>query len=160
MTTTCEAKDEGSRAAAEGGPTSPDGAAGDWRSSCPIGRTLDIIGDRWSLLVVRDLLYCESCTFKKLSASPERIPTNTLTDRLRKLEAAGLVERRVYQRRPVRHDYALTPRGKALAPVLRQLALYGLGGDESAFAHWARMVKERAVDDRGGEEKEEAERRG
>ena len=89
------------------------------RSECAIAGSLDIFGDRWSLLIVRDLL------FGDLAASSERIPTNTLADRLRKLEEAGIVSRERYSDRPPRHTYRLTPRGRALAPVLDALASWG-----------------------------------
>jgi DNA-binding HxlR family transcriptional regulator len=91
------------------------------RSRCPIANVLDLIGDRWTLLVVRDLLFFQKVRYKDFAASAERIPTNLLADRLRRLEAAGIVEKRAYQQRPVRHEYRLTQRGRDLLPVLREL---------------------------------------
>ncbi len=95
------------------------------RSDCAIAGSLDIFGDRWSLLIVRDLLFGEPLRYGDLAASSERIPTNTLADRLRKLEEAGIVSRERYSDRPPRHTYRLTPRGRALAPVLDALASWG-----------------------------------
>ena len=104
-------------------PTPP--AADDFsRSACAVANTLDVIGDKWSLLVVRDLLHGKQ-TFGELLDSPERIPTNLLADRLRRLEEAGIVERSAYQERPVRHAYGLTPKGKALGEVLLALVKWG-----------------------------------
>jgi DNA-binding HxlR family transcriptional regulator len=60
-----------------------------WRSQCPVARTLDLIGDRWSLLIVRDMLLGRS-QFQQFLASPENIPTNVLSSRLKLLEGGGL----------------------------------------------------------------------
>src|SRR5215475_5994813 len=98
-------------------PSSPPDLSALRRSDCAVANTLDVVGDKWSLLVVRDLLHGKH-TFGELLDSPERIPTNLLTDRLRRLEEAGIVERAVYQERPVRHAYGLTPKGEALGEVL------------------------------------------
>ena len=93
------------------------------RSECPISSTLDIIGDKWTLLVVRDLLDGKT-RFSQFERSPESIPTNILTDRLRRLEAAGLITRiRVGSR--TRHEYRLTDKGRDLRTVLLDLAAWG-----------------------------------
>jgi DNA-binding HxlR family transcriptional regulator len=94
------------------------------RSACAIASTLDLVGDRWSLLVVRDLLQGKR-TYSELQASPESIPTNILADRLKRLEAAGIVSSSAYQERPVRYAYALTARGEALGEVLLALVKWG-----------------------------------
>lgn len=94
------------------------------RSGCPIASSLDIIGDRWTLVVLRDLLNGKS-RFGEFLASPEGIATNVLTDRLTVMEANGLVEKQLYQQRPRRYAYSLTPKGEALLPVLQQLCLWG-----------------------------------
>jgi len=90
------------------------------RSGCPIATTLDLLGDRWTLVIVRDLLTGKS-RFAELASSPERIPTNVLAARLKHMEASGLIQRRPYQERPVRHAYALTDRGARLLPVLQAM---------------------------------------
>ena len=90
------------------------------RSGCPIATSLDIIGDRWTLVIVRDLVNGKT-RFGELASSPEKIPTNILAARLRAMEAAGLIERRAYQTRPPRHAYALTSRGEALLPLLQAM---------------------------------------
>lgn len=90
------------------------------RSSCPIATTLDLLGDRWSMLLIRDMLIGKA-RFGEFLASPEGIPTNILASRLRQLEEAGLVEKRPYQTRPERFEYALTKQGEALLPVLQEV---------------------------------------
>ena len=94
------------------------------RSTCPAACALDVAGDRWTLLIVRDLLRGRD-TYSKLAASDEGIPTNILADRLKKMEAAGLIEAKPYQARPVRYAYALTAKGKGLGDVLGALARWG-----------------------------------
>lgn len=96
------------------------------RSACPIANALDLLGDRWTLLVIRDLLFLGKRRFGEMLSSPEGIPTNILTDRLRRLEERGLVEKIQYQLRPLRYEYQLTPMGMDLLPVLRSLAEWSL----------------------------------
>lgn len=97
-----------------------------FRSGCPISTTLDIVGDRWTLVILRDLL-CGKTRYSEFLASPERITTNVLADRLRRMEEAGLVTRSAYQRRPLRHAYALTRRGQDLRPVLQAMCRWANG---------------------------------
>ena len=94
------------------------------RSPCPSACALDVVGDKWSLLVVRDMLRGKQ-TYNDLLASPERIPTNLLAERLERLERAGLISRSAYQRRPVRYAYVLTDKGKALGDVLKAYVQWG-----------------------------------
>jgi DNA-binding HxlR family transcriptional regulator len=94
------------------------------RSACAVASSLDILGDKWSLLVVRDLLHGRS-TYGELARSPERIPTNILADRLERLEGAGIVSSAPYQERPVRYAYTLTPKGRALGDVLLAFVRWG-----------------------------------
>lgn len=96
------------------------------RSDCAIAGTLDVVGDRWSLLIVRDLLFCGELRFADLATSAEGVPTNTLADRLRRLEDAGILTREAYSDRPVRYRYRLTERGRDLASVLDAMATWGL----------------------------------
>ena len=94
------------------------------RSACAIANSLDILGDKWSLLVVRDLLHGKR-TYGELALSPERIPTNILADRLERLQSTGIVTRTPYQQRPVRYSYTLTPKGSALGEVLLAFVRWG-----------------------------------
>jgi DNA-binding HxlR family transcriptional regulator len=106
------------------------------RSACPLACTLDLIGDRWTLLVVRDLA-CGKRSFNDIARSPERIATNILADRLGRLVAAGLVERRASAETPGRETYHLTERGKSLGPVLAAIAEWGLKNVKGTKAHLA-----------------------
>jgi DNA-binding HxlR family transcriptional regulator len=94
------------------------------RSTCPIAGTLDLVGDKWSLLVIRDMLHGKR-TYGELADSPEGIPTNILADRLKRLEDAGIIESAVYQERPARYAYALSAKGRALGDVLLALVRWG-----------------------------------
>ena len=103
----------------------------DFRSTCSIARALEIVGDKWTLLIVRDLMWHGKHTFQALQESAEGVPTNILSERLKRLEAWKLVRREAYQQRPVRHAYHLTQAGKALEPILLQMMAWGqarLGG--------------------------------
>lgn len=95
------------------------------RSLCPVSSVLDILGDKWTILVVRDMLFLGKRLYKELADSPENIPTNILADRLKRLEAAEVIEKRPYQDKPVRYEYTLTERGEALRPLLIELAKWG-----------------------------------
>src|SRR6266478_1691862 len=99
-------------------------ARGFLRSPCAVACTLDLVGDKWSLLVVRDLL-SGSATYGQLQSSREGIPTNILADRLKKLEGMGIITKSAYQQRPVRYAYALTEKGKDLGEVLLALVRWG-----------------------------------
>jgi DNA-binding HxlR family transcriptional regulator len=94
------------------------------RSACAVANSLDILGDKWSLLVVRDLLHGKR-TYGELALSPERIPTNILADRLKRLKSAGIITGTPYQQRPVRYAYTLTPKGSALGEVLLAFVRWG-----------------------------------
>nr|TFG54816.1 MAG: transcriptional regulator [Hyphomicrobiales bacterium] len=91
------------------------------RSGCPIASTLDVVGDKWSMVILRDLLTGKR-KFGEFLQSPERITTNVLTDRLARLEAHGLIERRAYCERPPRYEYLLTDMGAGLLPVLQEIS--------------------------------------
>jgi DNA-binding HxlR family transcriptional regulator len=97
----------------------------DYTQYCPVGRTLDIIGDRWTLLILRDLMLDGPRRFHDLQASLSRISPNTLSARLKALEAHSIVERRFYADHPPRAEYVLTAKGSELRPVLRSLRTWG-----------------------------------
>ncbi len=93
--------------------------------TCPIARTLDIIGDRWTLLIVRDL-FMGKTRFNEFLASSPGLPSKLLADRLKKLENHDLVERVVYSQHPLRAEYRLTDWGRSLAPVIEEIVRWGL----------------------------------
>lgn len=92
---------------------------------CPIARTLDIIGERWTILILRDLLVGGACKFQDFERSLVGISPNTLSARLKRLEEFGIVKRRFYEQHPPRAEYALTAKGRSLGPVLKALLEWG-----------------------------------
>ncbi|GAB4370309.1 MAG: helix-turn-helix domain-containing protein [Elainellaceae cyanobacterium] len=96
------------------------------RSQCPIACSLDLIGDRWTLLVIRDMMFFKKQRFEEFLESPEGISTNILAARLKFLEETGLVEKQPYSNHPRRMNYQLTERGKSLRPVLKSMIAWGL----------------------------------
>jgi DNA-binding HxlR family transcriptional regulator len=94
------------------------------KSQCPIANALDIIGDKWTLLIIRDMVLLNKSTYKQFSDSDEKIPTNILSDRLKRLQSFGLIEKTSYQTRPVRYDYKVTRKGRDLWRVLEAIATW------------------------------------
>ncbi|WP_457664845.1 winged helix-turn-helix transcriptional regulator [Thiolapillus sp.] len=94
------------------------------RSPCPVACTLDILGDKWTLLVIRDL-FAGKKTYSELQGSPEKIPTNILADRLKRLVEHEIIAKEPYQTRPVRYQYVLTAKGKELGSVLKAMVRWG-----------------------------------
>ena len=92
---------------------------------CPVARTLDAIGERWTMLIVRDLLLYGPRKFQDFEAALPGAGPNTLSARLKRLEESGIVERRFYARHPPRAEYLLTDKGQALGPVLMALKAWG-----------------------------------
>ena len=95
------------------------------RSPCPVACGLDLFGDKWTLLIIRDLILGRS-RFKDFIESPEGIPTNILSDRLERLRDGGLVEHIPAADGSKRLAYQLTDKGLALRPVLRAMRDWGL----------------------------------
>jgi DNA-binding HxlR family transcriptional regulator len=96
------------------------------RSPCPIACTLDLLGDRWTLLVIRDMMFLGKQRYEEFLASPEGISTNILADRLKLLEESGLVEKQPYSNHSRRMNYYLTEKGQSLRPVLKTIIVWGL----------------------------------
>jgi DNA-binding HxlR family transcriptional regulator len=92
---------------------------------CPIARTLEIIGERWTILILRDLVVEGPRKFQDLLVSLSGISPNTLSARLKTLEDGGIIERRFYEDHPPRAEYVLTEKGRDLRPVLRTLKDWG-----------------------------------
>jgi len=93
----------------------------DWRSICPISSALDVLGDRWSLLIIRDLLIHGTRTYSEFLASPEHISTNILAVRLERLTCLRLIERADPDGAARNNAFRLTASGAALRPVLEGL---------------------------------------
>lgn len=96
------------------------------RSPCPIATALDVVGDKWTLLLIRDMGLFDRHRNKEFQDGREGIPSNILADRLRKLEALGLVSKTRYQEHPPRYEYHLTEAGKDLVPVIKAMARWSL----------------------------------
>jgi DNA-binding HxlR family transcriptional regulator len=115
------------------------------RSGCPVSISLERFGDRWSLLIIRDLMVRGFRTFKEFQESDEGIATNILADRLRKLKASGIINTEVEQADGRRVNYRLTEKGIDLAPVLLDLLIWGARHEETGApcALIAQMAKNR-----------------
>jgi DNA-binding HxlR family transcriptional regulator len=94
------------------------------RSGCPLNASVEMLGDRWSLLIIRDMMLRGSRTFKEFLDSHERIATNILADRLRKLESYGIIASEHDRSDGRKLIYSLTPKGIDLAPVLTEMVLW------------------------------------
>jgi DNA-binding HxlR family transcriptional regulator len=92
---------------------------------CPVARTLDLIGERWTLLLLRDLLLHGPRRFQDFQASLPGVAPNTLSARLKAMEDNGLVRREMYSERPPRLEYVLTDKGKSLGPVVKAMREWG-----------------------------------
>jgi DNA-binding HxlR family transcriptional regulator len=90
-----------------------------------VARALDVIGEKWSLLVLRDLFRKGPLRFQQLEEGLDGVAPNTLSARLKTLESAGIIATRPYETHPPRNEYFLTDKGKALGPVLRALHNWG-----------------------------------
>jgi len=95
------------------------------RSGCPVSISLEVLGDRWSLLIVRDMMVRGFATFKQFQGSGEGIATNILADRLQKLEATGIIAAASNPTDARRVNYRLTRKGIDLAPVVLELLIWG-----------------------------------
>ncbi len=91
---------------------------------CPVRRSLDVVGSKWTLLIIRDLL-TQPRRFGELLITLGEVSPKVLTERLRALEADGILTRTVFPEVPLRVEYALTDRGRALHPVIDALAVWG-----------------------------------
>ena len=102
-----------------------------YRSGCPVSISLEMFGDRWSLLIIRDLTVRGYRTFKEFQSAGEGIATNILADRLRKLRAAGFIVTETTETDGRKVNYRLTEKGIDLAPVLLELLIWGARHEET-----------------------------
>ncbi|WP_182921165.1 winged helix-turn-helix transcriptional regulator [Pedobacter planticolens] len=94
------------------------------RSDCPISSSLDIWGDKWSLLIVRDLMFSKQCTYGDFLKSDEKIATNILAARLQMLEANGIITKQDHPESKAKVLYKLTPKGIDLLPIMIEINLW------------------------------------
>ena len=92
---------------------------------CPVARTLDLIGERWTILLLRDLLLQGPRRFQDFQASLPGVAPNILSARLKGMEEGGLIQRQLYSERPPRVEYLLTDKGKSLGPIVKALRDWG-----------------------------------
>lgn len=95
-----------------------------WRSGCPLNASVEMLGDRWSLLIIRDMMLRGATTFKDFLGGFENIATNVLADRLRRLESFGVIEKSKDAYDGRKTHYELTQKGIDLAPVLTEMVLW------------------------------------
>lgn len=111
------------------------------RSDCPISCSLDLIGDKWSLLIIRDMLYLGKTTYNEFLNSKEAISTNILNDRLIQLTDDGFI---TFTGSAKRKKYELTKKGLDLKPVLESIALFGMKysiADKEFLKHVKKTMK-------------------
>ena len=96
-----------------------------FRSGCPIASTLDIVGDKWSLLIIRDMLIQHKKTFKEISDSDEKIAPSILSARLKLLESYKLITKRKFPENKKENIYLLTNKGIDFAPIIIEFSLWG-----------------------------------
>jgi DNA-binding HxlR family transcriptional regulator len=112
------------------------------RSGCPLNASVEVLGDHWSLLIIRDMMLRGFCSYKQFLESDEGIATNILADRLRKLEAHGII---TTQRDPSdgrKLIYLLTSKGIDLAPVLTEMVLWAAAHEETGNQALVRLMRQ------------------
>jgi DNA-binding HxlR family transcriptional regulator len=112
-----------------------------WRSGCPLNASVEVLGDRWSLLIIRDMMLRGFRSYKQFLESYERIATNILADRLRKLIAHGIITTKPDPADGRKLIYLLTPKGIDLAPVLTELVLWAAKHEETHNPELVRLMK-------------------
>ena len=106
----------------------------DVRSHCPINFTVESFGDKWSLLIIRDLMFKGKTTYGEFLLSDEQISTNILADRLQRLEREGFIVKRRDEVKKSRFIYSLTELGKSLLPLMLELIAWGARNDPDTEA--------------------------
>jgi len=113
------------------------------RSGCPISCSLELIGDKWSLLIIRDMIYFGKSAYNEFLDSPEGIATNILKDRLAKLTTLGII---TFKGTEKRKKYSLTKMGLDLKPVIEAIGLFGMKHFEGSKEYMQEQLKTRVID--------------
>lgn len=121
-----------------------------FRSDCPISATLDIVGDKWSLLIIRDMTLKGKTSYKEFAEGPEKIATNILADRLAKLEVMEIISRQPHPKNKVKVIYKLTKKGIDLVPILVEIIIWSEHYHEAQpmtteFARLAKMDRQGVI---------------
>ena len=111
------------------------------RSGCPLNASVEMLGDRWSLLIIRDMMLRGAKAYKEFLELHEGIATNILADRLRKLEAYGIIAARADPSDGRKRIYLLTAKGIALAPVLTEMVLWAAAHEETGNQALVRLMQ-------------------
>ncbi|MEM6263216.1 MAG: helix-turn-helix domain-containing protein [Bacteroidota bacterium] len=120
------------------------------RSDCPVSYVLDFFGDKWTMLIIRDMVFDQKRFYKEFLSSKEGVATNILSDRLKRLENIGVIQSSVYEKLRTQKVYTLTEKGKDLIPVLVEMILWSAkhGHDMAVtpeFVHKATHHREEVV---------------
>ncbi len=111
------------------------------RSGCPLNASVEMLGDRWSLLIIRDMMLRGSRTFKEFLNSYERIATNILADRLRRLEEYGIIAAHPDPEDGRKQIYTLTPKGLDLAPVMTEMVLWAAAHEDTGNQALVKLIQ-------------------
>jgi len=113
----------------------------DRRSGCPLNASVEMLGDRWSLLIIRDMMLLGYRTFKEFLNSHEKIATNILADRLKRLENYGIISSASDPVDGRKSIYSLTPKGLGLAPVLTEMVLWAAAHEDTGNQALVRLIR-------------------
>lgn len=116
-------------------------SAFDRRSGCPLNASVEMLGDRWSLLIIRDMMLLGYRTFKEFLNSYEKIATNILADRLKRLENYGIISSAPDPADGRKSIYSLTPKGLGLAPVLTEMVLWAAAHEDTGNQALVRLIR-------------------
>ncbi|MDJ1479931.1 helix-turn-helix domain-containing protein [Cytophagaceae bacterium YF14B1] len=103
------------------------------RSTCPVSTSLDVLGDKWTLLILRDMVFADKSTYGQFLQSAEKIATNVLVDRLAVLESHGILTKVVASDKKSKFTYSLTEKGIDTIPIIVELILWGT-------KHWPTVI--------------------
>jgi DNA-binding HxlR family transcriptional regulator len=113
----------------------------DRRSACPLNASVEMLGDRWSLLIIRDMMLLGNHTFKEFLNSHEKIATNILADRLKRLEKYGIISSARDPSDGRKSIYSLTAKGLGLAPVLTEMVLWAAAYEDTGNQALVRLIR-------------------
>jgi DNA-binding HxlR family transcriptional regulator len=116
-------------------------ASPDRRSGCPLNASVEMLGDRWSLLIIRDMMVRGYRTFKEFLSSDEHIATNILADRLRRLQDYGIITSQPDSSDGRKLFYLLTAKGMGLAPILTEMVLWAAAHEDTGNQALVRLIK-------------------
>ena len=131
------------------------------RSTCPVSTSLDVLGDKWTLLILRDMVFAGKSTYGQFLQSAEKVATNILADRLAVLESQGILTKAVAADKKSKFTYRLTEKGVDIVPIIVELILWGAkhcptvvdagllaelqAGKDAAVEKYQRLTREKAL---------------